>query len=80
MAASFVNHGAIDEAMFNDASGEHVVFFSKIEPYLGELREMMQNPRYLFHLETLIMRMPNAKETLAGRREMMKRWMEARNS
>jgi hypothetical protein len=78
MAASFVNHGAIDEAMFNDASGEHIVLFSKIEPFLGEIREMMQSPRYLFHLETLIMRMPNAKETLAARREMMKRWMEAR--
>src|SRR5215213_10786622 len=38
MAASFVNHGAIDEQMFNDANGEHMVVFSKLEPYVEEIR------------------------------------------
>ena len=33
MAASFVNNGAIDEQMFNDANGEHLVVFAKIEPF-----------------------------------------------
>lgn len=78
MAASFVLNGAIDEKMFNDAAGEHVVVFSKIEPYLEEVRQIMQNPNVLKNLETLVMRMPNAKETLAARRETMKRWMKAR--
>ncbi len=79
MAASFVNHGAIDEEMFADAHGEHVLIFSKIEPFLAELRETMQSPGYLKNLETLIMKMPNAQEMLAGRREMIKRMMKARN-
>jgi len=78
MAAALVNHGAIDEEMFNDASGEQVMVFSKIEPFLPELREMMGSPKMLSSLETLIMRQPDAKEMLAGRREMIKRWMEAR--
>jgi len=78
MAAALVNHGAIDEEMFNDASGEQVMVFSKIEPFLPELREMMGSPKMLSNLETLIMRQPDAKELLAGRREMIKRWMEAR--
>ncbi len=78
MAASLVNHGAIDEEMFADAHGEHIVIFSKIEPYLAEIRETMSSPNYLKNLETLIMKMPDAKEMLAGRRELMKRWMEAR--
>ena len=39
MAAGFVIHGAIDEEMFNDANGEHITVFCKIEPYLNELRE-----------------------------------------
>ncbi len=78
MAASFVIHGAIDEAMFNDANGEHIILFSKVEPFLTELRETLGSPRYLYNLETLIMRMPNAKEMLEQRREMMKRWMQAR--
>ena len=78
MAASFVNHGAIDEEMFADAHGEHIVVFAKIEPYLAELREMTGSPNYLKNLETLIMKIPDAKEMLAGRRETIKRWMEAR--
>lgn len=80
MAASLVNHGAIDEEMFNDAQGEHVVVFSKIEPFLAELRETMGSPKMLLSLETLIMRQPNAKEMLAGRRELIKRMVEARRA
>ena len=77
MAASFVNHGAIDEEMFADAVGEHIVIFSKIEPFMDELRQTM-GPKYLKNLETLIMKQTDAKEMLAARREMMKRWMLAR--
>jgi hypothetical protein len=79
MAASFVNHGAIDEEMFNDTAGEHVLVFSKIEPFLEEMRQAMGSPNYLKNLETLVMKMPNAKETLASRREMIKRLIETRN-
>ncbi len=78
MAAGFVNHGAIDEEMFNDANGEHVVVFSKIQPFLGELRQMIDNPNMLANLEKLVMRMPDAETMLTKRREMMKRWMQAR--
>jgi hypothetical protein len=78
MAASLVLHGAIDEEMFNDAAGEHIVVFSKIEPFLQEIRETMGSPRVLKNLEELIMRLPDAQERLAKSREMMKRMMEAR--
>jgi hypothetical protein len=78
MAASFVLHGAIDEEMFNDAAGEHIVVFSKVEPFLQEIRETMGSPRVLKNLEELIMRLPDAKERLAKTREMMKRMVEAR--
>lgn len=79
MAASFVNHGAIDEEMFADAHGEHFVVFSKIEPFLPELRETMGNPNVLKNLEKLIMRQPDAKEKLAFARESMKRWLQMRS-
>jgi hypothetical protein len=78
MAASLVNHGAIDEEMFADAHGEHFVVFSKIEPFLPELREIMGSPKVMANLEKLIMRQPDAKENLAKTRESMKRWMQAR--
>lgn len=78
MAASFVHHGAIDEEMFRDANAEHFVIFSKIAPFLPELRETMGNPNMLKNLENLIMREPDAAERLAKTRETMKRWMQAR--
>ncbi|MGI9036414.1 MAG: DUF4760 domain-containing protein [Pyrinomonadaceae bacterium] len=78
MAASFVNHGAIDEEMFIDANGEFFGAFSKIEPFLTEFRETSGIQNYLKNLETLVLRQPDAKERLAKSRESIKRWMQAR--
>lgn len=78
MAASFVVNGAIDEQMFNDANGEHVVVFSKIHPYLAEFREMIGNPNAYANLEKLIMAMPDAEQRLEMTRERMKRFAAAR--
>lgn len=78
MAASFVNRGAIDEEMFMDSASESWVVFSKIYPFIDEVREKIGNPNSLKQLEALLLRQPNAVDTLAARREQMKRWMEAR--
>jgi hypothetical protein len=78
MAASFVNHGAIDAEMFTDANGEHMVVFAKIEPFLAEIREMSGSPQYLRHLEKLVMSKPDARETLDALRERMKKWAAMR--
>src|SRR2546427_12311300 len=72
MAASLVNNGAIDEQMFNDANGEHLFIFAKIEPIIDELRQMWNQPDMLKHYETLVRRVPNNKEVLAGIRERIK--------
>jgi hypothetical protein len=78
MAASFVNHGAIDEEMFSDANAEHIVVFAKIEPFLEELRAKFNNPQGLKNLEALVMRRPDAKEFLATLRERFKQWAAMR--
>lgn len=64
MAASFVNHGAIDADMFSETVGEHIIVFAKIQPFLAELREMWQNPTAFQHLEKVIMDSPNGAERL----------------
>ena len=71
MAASLVNHGAIDADMFNESSGEHILVFSKIEPFLEDLREQWDSPTMYQHLEKLIYGMPDGKERLARMREWM---------
>lgn len=78
MAAGFVNRGAIDEAMFLDSAGEAWIVFAKVQPYLSEYREAVRDAGFMKHLEDLLMRQPNAQETLDARRESMKRWMAAR--
>jgi hypothetical protein len=58
--------------MFNDANGEHLFVFAKVEPFLSELRAMYKNPQYLEHLEKVVRRIPNIDERLANMRERMK--------
>jgi hypothetical protein len=72
MAASLVNNGGIDEQMFNDANGEHLFIFAKIEPILEDLRQMMNAPDALKHFETLVRRIPDNKEKLAEIRQRIK--------
>ena len=69
MAASFVNHNAIDEDMFAEANGEHIVVFAKVEPFLAEYRTKMGFPTFLSSLERLLMKTPGMKERLASTRE-----------
>ena len=69
MASSFVLNGAIDEQMFNDANGEQLGVFAKIEPFLSEYRTRMGSPKHLSQLEQIVMRRPGAKEQLAAIRE-----------
>ena len=72
MAASFVNHGAIDAEMFNDTAGEHVMVFAKIQPLLTELREKFENPKAFQHLEKVIMSQPDGAERVAKTQEFLK--------
>ena len=72
MAASLVNHGAIDAEMFNDTVGEHIMVFAKVQPILAELRERFQNPKAFQHLEKLILDQPDGQERVTKTQEFMK--------
>jgi hypothetical protein len=78
MAASFVNHGAIDEEMFNEASGEGVVVFAKVEPFLEEIRTITNNQNFAARLEAWVSRIPDYKQVCEDRRNMLKNMMAAR--
>ncbi len=72
MAASLVNNGAIDEQMFNDANGEHMFIFAKIEPILEDLRKMMNAPEAFQNFEKLVRRVPDSATKLNAIRERIK--------
>ena len=73
-AASLVNNGGIDEKMFLEANSEHLGIFSKLEPFIVEVREAFGDKKYLGHLEQLVMKVPNAQQILASRRKLFAGW------
>ena len=75
MAASLVNNGAIDAQMFNDANGEHIFVYAKLEPFLTEIRAQ-GSPLFLTHLEKLIKDIPNIDERLKFIRERIQKIIE----
>ncbi|MFL6212091.1 MAG: hypothetical protein ACJ74W_24815 [Pyrinomonadaceae bacterium] len=77
MAATLVNHGAIDEELFNDANGEHLVVFAKLQPFVADMRAQF-GPRTLVHLEKLVARTPDADKRLADIRERFRRFAAMR--
>lgn len=56
MAGSFVTNGVLNEDLFFEPSfsGEMFLIYAKVEPYLKDLREKMQNPMLLANLEKLV--------------------------
>jgi hypothetical protein len=71
MAAALVNHGAITLELFNETNGEHISVFSKVEPFLEELRASM-SPQFLVNLEKLVDATPNGRQRTAAARERVK--------
>lgn len=72
MACSFVNHGAIDEEMFNDVNGEHIMIFAKLEPHLEEMRTIWESPDMYKHLEKVVTGTEEGRKRL----QQMKDWFE----
>ena len=76
MASSFVNNGALDAQMFNDANGEHMFVYAKLEPFLPALREEMGNPNFLAHLEKVVKECPDYETKIANIRTRMAKLIE----
>jgi hypothetical protein len=66
MAASFVLHGALNEEMFIQpaVSGEMVLIFAKVQPFLKELREKNGDPQMFGNIEKVIMNSKFGRERL----------------
>jgi hypothetical protein len=67
MASSFVVHGVLNEDLFLETAfcGEMYFIYSKLQPFLKELRDKMKNPLFLANIEKVIMRSKTGRERLA---------------
>jgi hypothetical protein len=72
MAASMVTGGAIDAGAFCAAHGEIFSTFSKIHPYLAELRAVTGEPEYCKQMEDVVLSAADAEATLKRRRDALK--------
>jgi len=72
MAASLVTTGAIDAHAFLAAHTEIYGTFSKIQPFLDELRTASGEPDFCKHIEAVLETDPNAPATLTRRREAIR--------
>jgi hypothetical protein len=72
MACSLVTTGAIDGDAFRAAHGEIFGAFSKVHPFLAELRASRGETGFCKHMEAVVMAAPDAEAILARRREMLR--------
>jgi hypothetical protein len=78
MAASLVTSGAIDGDAFRAAHSEIFATFSKIQPFLAELRSASKEPDFCKHMEAVVMAAAGAEEILSRRREAIRAASKAR--
>lgn len=72
MAASLVTTGAVDAAAFRAAHSEVFGTFSKIQPFLADLRAAAHEPAFCEHLESVVMGVPDAPAILERRRSALR--------
>jgi hypothetical protein len=78
MAASLVTTGAIAGDAFRAAHGEIFAAFSKIHPFLAELRAASGEPELCKHIESVVLAAPDAEKIMARRREALRAAAKAR--
>jgi hypothetical protein len=78
MAASLVNHGALDEKLFNETGSEMISVYAKLVSFLPELRAAFGSPEMLHNMETVARRIPNIDETIAQMNQRMKQFASLR--
>ena len=80
MAASLVLRGAVHEEAFLDSGGEMFFVFSKIKPFLAELRKKFDSPEFMGHMDKLIHRSAENRKRLKIMEERMAQFAKMRAS
>jgi hypothetical protein len=78
MAASLVTTGAIDADAFRASHGEIFAAFSKIQPFLSELRAASGEPDVCKQIEAVVIGTPDWEAILTRRREAIRAAAKAR--
>jgi hypothetical protein len=74
MAAALVNNGGLDKTLFLEANTEHIGVYSKLQPFLAEIRQIIGEEDYYINLEKLVTGIPNVDAKLEKRRQLFEKW------
>jgi hypothetical protein len=64
MAASFVEYGAMNGELFLESSGEMLLVWAKIEPFVPQIRQDFDMTSYLINIERVVSRSQWAQERI----------------
>jgi hypothetical protein len=78
MAAALVNRGALNAALFYDTCGEGYFVYTKMKPFLPQLRTAMNAPEYLRNLEKVVENTPEGRERISRLQQNFARWAQMR--
>lgn len=78
IAASFVLQGALSEELFlrPASSGEMFIMLGKVYPFLGELREKLDDPEAFHDVEKVVTRSKWGRERLKFMMRRLEQWRE----
>ncbi|HEX7253894.1 MAG TPA: hypothetical protein VF376_13510 [Thermoanaerobaculia bacterium] len=69
MAASFVVRGVLNSDLFLDSGGEMIVVWTKLEPFVAQVRAAVGSDRFLVNVEQVIAGSSRAQERVRITRE-----------
>ncbi len=79
MASSFVAHGVLHPELLLESSGELILAWAKLAPFIEEMRKHYNLPDYLKSMEQLIKSVPWAAERVANLQRYYTTLREQRN-
>jgi hypothetical protein len=78
MAAALVTNGAIDKKLFYDTQGEMWFVYTKLKPFLAQMRKQMNAPEALKQVETVATGSPEGQQRVAMMEERFKMFAQMR--
>ncbi len=79
MVSAFVIHGMLKERLVYDTCQEMYFQYSKIQPFLSEVRERLNLPEWMQNLQTVIEGSAHGQNRVANMRQNLARLAEARS-
>jgi len=77
-AAALIVHGALNAELAQDTLGEMVFVYARIQPFLQQIRQMMNSPEFLQNMEKVVEGTPEARDRFKRMQQRMAEFAKMR--